>query len=380
MDFAYTEEQRMLGDTVHRFVDHEYPYETFRRMAKGASASNAGTWRQLAELGLLGVPFAQEVGGFGGGGVETMLVMEELGRGLVLEPYFETVVLGGTAVDLGAAPKLRGELLERIVAGDLKLALAHYEPRNRYGSSRVATSARRDGDAYVLDGAKGVVLAAPEADLMVVSARTGGAVDAVDGITLFLVERTAPGVRLDTYRTVDARSAAEVSLAGVRVAADRVLGEVGRGSALLSRVLDRGTAALCAEAVGVMAALHAATVEYTKTRQQFGVPIARFQVLQHRMVDMLISLDQARSMAMLAAMKCDAPDATERARAVSAAKYQVGKCGRYLGQQAIQLHGGMGMTDELVVGHWFKRLTAIDATLGDRDYHLDRFASLESAA
>jgi alkylation response protein AidB-like acyl-CoA dehydrogenase len=380
MDFAYTEEQRMLGDTVQRFVDHEYPYETYRRMAKGASPSSADTWRKLAELGLLGVPFESDVGGFGGGGVETMLVMEQLGRGLVLEPYFETVVLGGTAVDLGASAALRGELLARLIAGDLKLALAHYEPRTRYGASRVSTSARRDGDGYVVDGAKGVVLGAPEADLLVVSARTAGAIDAADGITLFLVERGAPGVTLEAYRTVDARSAAEVTLAGVRVGADRVLGEVDRGSALLSRVLDRANAALCAEAVGVMAALHAATVEYTKTRQQFGVPIARFQVLQHRMVDMLISLDQARSMAMLAAMKCDAVDPVERARAVSAAKFQIGKCGRYVGQQAIQLHGGMGMTDELVVGHWFKRLTAIDATLGDRDYHLQRFASLETAA
>ena len=343
-------------------------------MASESGYSEA-VWSRFAELGLLALPFDPELGGIGGGGVELMLVMEQLGHGLVVEPYLPTVVLGGTALEHGLRGTARAEAIGALAEGRLKLAWAHAEARGRYAETWVETTARRDGTGYVLDGKKAVVVHGAAADRLVVSARTSGAAADRDGITLFLVDRTAKGVRLLPYRTIDGQRAAEVTLERVNVGADAVLGEVGRGADLIARILDRGAAALCAEAVGAMTALQEATLEYLKTRQQFGQPIGRFQALQHRMVDMLINLEQARSLAILAAVKSDSEDARERARAVSAAKSGIGRYGRFLGQQAIQLHGGMGMTDELVVGHWFKRLTIIDALLGDQDHHLARFVA-----
>jgi len=375
MDFNYTQEQLLLQDSVEKFLDKNYSFENRREIIAARQGMSPAVWEGFASLGLLGLPIPLEYEGFGGGAVDTMIVMEALGRHLVVEPYLSTVVLGANAIVLGGTQSQRRILLPSIVNGSMKLAFAHWEPRARYALSQVETTARQEGGFWVINGRKSVVLHGAVSDLLIVSARTSGEAGDSHGISLFFVNPSEPGVSGRDYPTYDGMRAVEAEFTDVHVNTESLIGVLDRAYPLIELMVDRGIAALCAEAVGCMGALNTVTLEYLKTRQQFGVPIGRFQVLQHRMVDMLIQYEQAKSMACLAAVKVDSPDATERRRAVSAAKELIGRAGRYIGQQAIQLHGGMGMTDELNVGHYFKRLTAIDTTFGDCDHHLARFAA-----
>jgi pimeloyl-CoA dehydrogenase small subunit len=379
MDFDLSEEQRLLKESVERLIADRYEFETRKTYAREPEGWSRAMWAQYAELGLLGLPFAEEHGGFGGGPVETMIVMEAFGRGLVLEPFLATVVLGGGFLRLGGSEAQRAGLIPRIAEGKLRLAFAHTERQSRYDLAEVATTARRDGGGdggWILDGDKGVVLHGDVADKLIVTARVGGSRRDRDGIGLFLVDATAPGVSRRGYPTQDGLRAAEISFSGVRIGPDAAIGEPGAALPLVERVVDGAIAALCAEAVGAMTAMHEATVDYLKTRTQFGTPIGRFQALQHRAVDMLVALEQARSMAMFATMMADEPDATERRKAIAAAKVQIGRSVRFVGQEAIQLHGGIGMTMEYKVGHYFKRTTMINTMFGDADHHLRELARM----
>jgi pimeloyl-CoA dehydrogenase small subunit len=374
MDFDFTEEQRLLKESLDRLIADRYDFDQRKSYGQNPEGWSRALWRQLAELGLLGLPFAERFGGSDGGPVETMIVMEGLGQALALEPYLATVVLGGGFLRHGGNEAQQAALLPRIAAGDLTLAFAATERHSRYDLADIATTARRDGSGWILDGEKGVVLHGDSADRLIVTARIGGGQRERDGIALFLVDAAAEGVTRRGYPTQDGLRAAEVTLSRVRVADDMVLGEPGAALSLVERVVDEAIAALCAEAVGAMSAMHELTLDYLKTRQQFGRPIASFQVLQHRSVDMLIALEQARSMALYATMMADAADAAERHAALAAAKVQIGRSGRFIGQQAIQLHGGIGMTMEYKAGHYFKRVTMIDTIFGDADYHLRSLA------
>jgi len=372
MDFDLTDDQRLLKDSVDRLIADHYAFEQRKKYMAEPAGWSTSVWNQYAELGLLGLPFEEKLGGFGGGAVETMIVMEAFGCGLVLEPYFATVILGGSLLRRAGSDALRAALVPQIIAGKLKLAFAHIERQSRYDLADVATTARKDGDGYVLDGAKSVVLHGDCADKLLVTARVAGGRRDRDGIGLFLVDADAAGVTRRGYPTQDGLRAAELALSGVRVAADAVLSD--NALPAIEHVVDEAIAALCAEAVGTMQAMHETTLEYLKTRQQFGRPIGSFQVLQHRSVDMLVALEQARSMAMFAAVMAGEEDSTERRRAIAAAKVQIGRSGKHIGQEAIQLHGGIGMTMEYKVGHHFKRVTMIDMLFGDADAHLATLA------
>lgn len=376
MDFDYSEDQVLLQESVQRFVQNAYSFEQRRKVVATDDGYLAANWKQFAELGWLGMPFPEDFGGFGGTPVETMIVMEAFGTGLVTEPYFPTVVLGGGTILHGGSEAQKKEILPAVAEGDLKLALGFVERQSRYNLADVETKASKADGGWVLEGMKGVVFGAPAADKLIVSARTAGGARDADGITLFLVDKGAEGVRVRGYPTADGLRAGEVYLDKVKLPADAVVGAVDGGLPLLEQVIDYGIAALCAEAVGAMKHLNDMTLDYLKTREQFGQPIGRFQVLQHRMVDMFIAHEEAKSMAMMAAMRADEEDATERKKAMSAAKVQIGKSARYVGQQAIQLHGGIGMTEEYAAGHYFKRLTMIERALGDTDHHLKRFSEL----
>jgi pimeloyl-CoA dehydrogenase small subunit len=370
MDFDLTDEQRLLQDQVNRVIADEYEFERRKAYAKEAPGFSLERWAQFAELGLLGLPFDEALGGIGGTPVETMIVMEAFGRGLVVEPYLATVVLGGGLVRFAGSSAQQRALVPEIAAGRLRLAFAHTERQSRFDLADVATTARADGAGFVLDGHKGVVLHGDSADTLIVSARTGGGQRERDGISLFLVDRRAAGVAVQGYATVDGLRAAEITLRAVRLGSDALLGPRDHALPLIERAVDAAIAALAAEAVGAMAVAHELTIDYLKTRKQFGVPIGSFQALQHRAVDMLVALEQARSMASLATMVADSTDDAERRRTISAAKVQIGRSGRIVGQQAIQLHGGIGMTMESKVGHYFKRLAMIDTLFGDADHHL----------
>jgi pimeloyl-CoA dehydrogenase small subunit len=376
MDFTLNDEQRLLRESTERLLGEHYDFEARKRYAREANGFSEELWRRYAQLGLLALPFAESDGGIGAGPVETMIVMEAFGRALALEPYLATVVLGGSLVRLGANAATRAALIPMIASGELKLAFAHAERQARYDLSDVMTSARKDGTGFVLEGAKSLVLNGDAADKLVVSARLSGGQRDRDGVVLFLVDAAADGVMRRGYPTVDGLRAAEVTLSRVRVAADAVIGEPGDAFTLIERVVGGAIAALAAEAVGAMAAMHELTVDYLKTRKQFGVPIGNFQVLQHRAADMLIALEEARSLALLATMMVDERNATERRKAIAAAKVQIGRSGRIVGQGAIQLHGGIGMTMEYKVGHYFKRVTMIDSLFGDADHHLAALARM----
>ncbi len=376
MDFEFTDEQRLLKDSVERLMADRYGFEARQHVLREPAGWSAALWRNYAELGLLGLPFAERDGGIGGGPVETMIVMEAFGRALALEPFFATVVLGGGLLRRGGSDAMRAALVPRIAAGDLLLAFAHQERQSRYDLADVATSARRDGAGYVLDGEKSLVIHGDCAGKLIVSARLAGERRDRAGLALFLVDANAAGVSRRAYPTVDGLRAAEIALAGVRVPVDAAIGEPGNGYPLIAQVADAAIAALAAEAVGAMAAAHEITVDYLKTRKQFGVPIGSFQVLKHRAAEMLMAIEQARSMAIYATMMVDEPEPVERRKAIAAAKVQIGRAGRFVGQQAIQLHGGIGMTMEYKVGHYFKRLTAIDTLFGDADHHLAELARL----
>lgn len=371
MDFDLSPEQTQLKDGVERLIDSAYgSLEQRNAHAAGPLGFSEKVWAQFAEMGLTGIPFSEEEGGFGGGPVETLAVMEALGKGLALEPYFATVVLGGSAVRLGGTEALKTRIIPGIVEGTTRLALAVTEKQSRYDLFDVATTARPDGDGFLIDGAKSVVVNGDSAGQLVVSARTAGSRRDREGISLFLVPANAPGVAIRGYPTQDGGRAAEISLAQVRGGPDALIGRAGDGWPVLERVAEFAIAALAAEAVGIMAALHQMTIDYLRTRQQFGGPIAQFQVLQHRAVDMFIALEQARSMAFYAAMMVEHADAAERAAALSAVKVQINRSCRFVGQEAVQLHGGIGMTMEYLGAHYFKRLTMIESLFGDTPHHL----------
>jgi len=375
MDFSFSEEQQQLGDTLQRFVGREYGFDRRKAIKDTAAGWSREVWQALADIGVLAVNVPEAHGGLGCGPLDTLLVMNAFGAALLVEPYLSSAVIATRLVgDLGDAG-LRADLLPQLAAGEQIAVLAHFEPDSRFETRHLETTARANGDNYVIDGHKAVVLHAGAADVLLVSARTAGATDAADGISLFRVPRDTPGLTLREYPTLDGQRGAEVLLHGVSLPASARIGEAGAALPAIERALDVGLAALCAEAVGVMDALIAATAEYLKTRQQFGQPIGRFQALQHRMADMLLHLEQARSMSYLAAMRCTSEDLRERRRALSAAKVTIGQACRYIGQNAVQLHGGMGMSDELIVSHWFKRLAMIELTFGDTDTHLQRFIS-----
>jgi pimeloyl-CoA dehydrogenase small subunit len=376
MDFDLTDEQRLLKDSVDRLIADQYQFEQRKKYMGEPDGWSRAVWQQYAEIGLLGLPFAEAHGGFGGGAVETMIVMEAFGRGLVLEPYFASVILGGGLLRRAATPTQQQALLPQVAQGKLKLAFGHVERHSRYDLADVAATARQDGAVWVLDGAKNVVLHGDCADRLLVTARVSGDRRDRMGIGLFLIDPSAPGVSRRGYPTQDGLRAAEVTLSGVRVPADEVLGDPGNALPAIEHVVDEAIAALCAEAVGTMQEMHEATLEYLKTRQQFGRPIGQFQVLQHRSVDMLVALEQARSMAMFAAVMAGEENAVERRRAISAAKVQIGRSGKHIGQEAVQLHGGIGMTMEYKVGHYFKRMTMLDKLFGDADAHLEVLAKL----
>jgi pimeloyl-CoA dehydrogenase small subunit len=372
MDFDLTDDQRLLKDSVDRLIADQYSFEQRKKYAGEAGGWSQKAWAQIADLGLCGLPFEETLGGFGGGPVETMIVMEAFGRGLVLEPYFATVILGGGLLRRAGSDELKGALAPQVAAGKCKLAFAHVERHSRYDLNDVATTAEKQGGAWVLNGAKSVVIHGDSADKLFVTARIAGGQRDRDGIGLFLVDPASPGVARRGYPTQDGLRAAELTLTDAR--ADACLDE--NALPVVERVVDEAIAALCAEAVGTMQAMHDLTLEYLKTRQQFGRPIGQFQVLQHRSVDMLVALEQARSMAMFAAVMAAEDDPRERARSIAAAKIQIGKSGRHIGQEAIQLHGGIGMTTEYSVGHYFKRMTMIDQLYGDADRHLVTLARL----
>jgi pimeloyl-CoA dehydrogenase small subunit len=373
MDFDLSEDQRLLKDSVVRLIAEQYQFEQRRKYLREPAGFSTAMWDQITELGLLGLPFAETLGGFGGGAVETAIVMEAFGRGLVLEPYFATVILGGGLLRRAASASMLGALAPQVAAGKLKLAFAHVERHSRYDLADVSTTARKDGSGYILDGAKSVVIHGDTADRLFVTARVSGDRRRRDGVGLFLIDPSAPGVTRRGYPTQDGLRAAELTLTNARVTADDMVSD--NALPLIEHVIDEAIAALCAEAVGAMQSMQDLTLEYLKTRKQFGRAIGSFQVLQHRSVDMLVAVEQARSMAMFAAVMAEEENPIERRRAISAAKVQIGRSGRHVGQEAIQLHGGIGMTNEYAVGHYFKRVTMIDQLYGDADTHLSYLAA-----
>jgi pimeloyl-CoA dehydrogenase small subunit len=374
MDFDLSEEQRLLKESLDRLIGDRYAFEQRKSYAQNPEGWSREMWAQFAELGLLGLPFEERHGGSAGGPVETMIALETFGRALVLEPYLATVVLGGGFLRHGGSAEQCAALIPKIADGSLTFAFAHTERKSRYDLHDIETRVVRDGAGWVLDGEKGVVVHGDTADKLIVTARVGGGRRDRDGVAAFIVDGKATGVSRRGYPTQDGLRAAEITFSGVRVGPEGVLGEPGRALALIERVVDEAIAALCAEAVGAMAAMHELTLEYLKTRRQFGREIGSFQILQHRAVDMLIALEQARSMAMFATMMAADENAAERRNAIAAAKVQIGRSGKFIGQQAIQLHGGIGMTMEYKVGHYFKRVTMIDTMFGDADYHLRQLA------
>lgn len=371
MDFNYTPEQQQFKDALRRFIDKDYTFEHRNKIVHSDKGVSDEAWATLTELGMTALPVPEEQGGFNGSAVDMLVVMQELGRGLVVEPYFATI-LGAQFLKLAGGQEA---LLEQVAGGELKLAAALGEKQARHDLADIVTTAKANGDGYVINGTKTVVIHGGQADKLIVSARTGGNQRDTSGISLFVVPADAAGVSRRDYRTLDCQRAADITFDNVQVQPSALLGKEGAGWDILDAAVDYGATLLCAEAVGAMDALNAATLEYLKTRQQFGVPIGKFQVLQHRMAEMFMQTEQARSMATLAAVKVASVDVAERRRTVSAAKARVGQAMKYVGQQAVQLHGGMGVTNELPSAHHFKRLTMIELTLGDTDHHLARFAA-----
>lgn len=374
MDFRYSEEQLALQDTLQRLISRDYDFERRRSLARSPLGYSAEAWDRYAELGLLALPFPEEFGGIGGNGIDIMVVMEQVGQGLLLEPYWSTVVLCGGLIRDAASDSIKKALLPQIAAGKLQIALAAYESAGRYELAHVACTAHRSGSGWRLTGRKAVVLDAPSADYFLVSARSSGHVTDPKGISLFLVRRDDPGLTLFAYPTQSGGRAADLQLADVAVDSAAMIGVPEQALSIIERAVDVGLAALCSEASGIVTALNQATLSYLKTRKQFGVPIGTFQALQHRMAEMFIAAEQIRSMAIIAAIHCDTHDVAARRRTLSGAKAYVGQASRFVGQQAVQLHGAMGVVDDLIVGHYFKRLTMIGLTLGDADFHLGRFS------
>jgi pimeloyl-CoA dehydrogenase small subunit len=374
MDFSFTEEQTLLRNSVSKFLADNYKFEFFKKNSRTEPGWSPGTWKQFAELGLLAAPLPEEHGGLGGGALDTMVVMEEFGRNLVVEPYVQTVVVGGGFLGHGSNAQ-KAEWLPRIAAGETVIAFAFAEPQGRFNYADLVTTAKKQGSGFVLNGQKAVVLGGPWADTLIVTARTAGGQRDDKGVSVFLIDKKSKGIVTRDYPTIDGLRASEITFENVEVPATNAIGQLDNGRELVEQVTDAAIAAHAAEAVGAMKVLLDATVEYSKTRKQFGVPIGKFQALQHRMVDMFMNYEQSASIALMVTLKLD-ESTVERKKAASAAKVQIGKAGRFIGQNAVQIHGGMGMTDELNVGHYFKKLTMLDTLYGNVDHHLKRYASL----
>ncbi|MEQ8483098.1 MAG: acyl-CoA dehydrogenase family protein [Pseudomonadales bacterium] len=375
MNFELNDEQKLIQESVARFIQDNYDLESRRKLADQDPGFSKAHWASMAELGWLALPFAEADGGFGGNQIDVMVIMEQFGRGLVLEPYLASIVMGGGAVKRGASDALKADILPGVIDGSRQLAFAYAEPQSRFDLHDVTTTAKQDGDGYVLNGHKSMVLHAATATQIVVSARTSGGQTSTQGITLFLVDADAEGVKRDSFPTVDGLRASEIELKGVTVSADRVLGKVDGGYPLLQAVANDAILALAAEAVGAMEMLYKDTVAYTQERVQFDHPLSDFQVLQHRMVDMFMEYEQCKSLLYRATLEVANGDAETAQRTVHALKHLIGKSGIFIGENAVQLHGGMGMTEELAIGHYFKRMLVIDSQFGNADYHLERFAA-----
>ena len=375
MNFNFNEEQTLIQSQVSQFIQRDYEWEKRQSLVSSDLGFSKDNWNIFAELGWLGISISEKSGGFGGTAIETMILMEEFGKGLVLEPYLETIVLSAGIIDSCGTEKQKKEILDKVMSGDMHLALAFTEPQSRFNLSDVTTEAEQSGDFYIINGFKSVVMNGPSADALIVSARTSGNQSDSDGISLFLVDSKSTGVSSRNYPTVDGRRASEVTFENVKVSSHSLLGKRNTGFEELDNAVDLATLAICAEAVGAMEILYKTTVEYTKTRKQFGQAIGKFQVLQHRMVDMFMEYEQCKSLLYMATIK-KVEDASDSKKSVSGLKYQIGKASKFIGQQAIQLHGGMGVTDELNVGHFFKRLTTIGTIFGNADYHLKRYSQL----
>lgn len=373
MDIQFTEEQELLRSSIQRFLREQYHFDERRKIVSTDEGWSRRHWKSFAELGLCAAPFQESSGGLGGGPLATMIVMQEFGRNLVVEPYFETVVLAGGLIEDVASPEQREAFLPSIMEGEAIWALAWAEGRSRYDFNNVTTTARRQGDNFVLSGTKAAVVGAPWADKLIVSARTSCGPHDRDGVSLFIVDRHSGNLHLQSFKTVDGRRAAELALMNVEVPASQLLGREGEGVAALEACRERAIAALCAEAVGAMSVLNSATLDYSKTRKQFGVALGTFQVLQHRMVDMFIALEEAVSLTQHLNLSLAARE-PNGSKLASGAKSKVGYAARFVAEQAVQLHGGMGMSDELNVGHYFKRISSINIQFGDPTYHLMRYA------
>jgi alkylation response protein AidB-like acyl-CoA dehydrogenase len=373
MDIQLTEEQELLRSSIQRFLREQYDFDERRKIVATDEGWSRRHWKSFAELGLCAAPFQESSGGLGGGSLATMIVMQEFGRNLVVEPYFETVVLAGGLIEDVASPEQREALLPKIMEGEAIWTLAWAEGRSRYDFNNVTTTARRQGDKFVLSGTKAAVVGAPWADKLIVSARTSGGPRDRDGVSLFVVDRHSANLHLQGFKTIDGRRAAELTLMNVEVPAGQLLGREGGGVAALEACRDRAIAALCAEAVGAMSVLNSATLEYSKTRKQFGVALGTFQVLQHRMVDMFIALEEAISLTQHLNLSLAARE-PNGSKLASGAKSKVGYAAKFVAEQAVQLHGGMGMSDELNVGHYFKRISSLNVQFGDPTYHLMRYA------
>jgi alkylation response protein AidB-like acyl-CoA dehydrogenase len=373
MDFSLSEEQSMLADSVGKYMANDYDFETRQNYAGSKLGYSQEAWQTFVELGWTAVPFNEADGGFDGGLIELMLMMQHFGRGLLVEPYLANIILSGGVLKHAANDAQKERWLQPLIAGELQASLAFVEPQSRYEIGNVVTSAKPDADNWLLNGNKGVVLHGGSADLIIVPARTSGKQSDQDGITLFGIDADSPGVTRNSYATVDGLQAAEIRFENVHVEATSVIGDIGRGFDLLDRVIDEATLAVCSEATGIMRIMTEKTVEYSKSRVQFGVPISSFQSLQHRMVDMLTTCEQSYSL-LLWALMVNEERGPEAKRAVSSIKYMIGTAGQKLGEEAVQIHGAMGMTWELDIAHYFKRLTAINQMFGSADWHLDQLA------
>ena len=376
MDIQFTEEQELLRSSVQRLLRDQYDFDARRKIVASEEGFSRKRWEAFAELGLLAAPFSEEVGGLGGGSLSTMIIMQEFGRHLVVEPFVETIVVAGSLIEQTGSEKQKRAFLPDIIAGKKIWALAWTEKASRFDLAKVTTTAHREGKDYVLTGEKSAVIAAPWADYLIVSARASGQRHDRGGVSLFVVDRRAANLHLQSFKTIDGRRAAQISLGGVR---GQLLGKEGEGVAALEACRDHAIGALCAEAVGAMGELNSVTLEYSKTRKQFGTTIGSFQVLQHRMVDMFIAHQEALSLMQHLNLSLSADDAG-LSRLASGAKSKIGYAGRFIADQAVQLHGGMGMTDELNVGHFFKRISSINIQFGDPAYHVLRYAQLDAAA
>lgn len=378
MNFEYTDEQNMLRESIAKWAAGQYDFDK-RRAALASEDAWRTNWATFAEMGLLAAPLPEDFGGLGGGPIDVSVVVEELGKALVVEPYVPTAVIAANALKHAGSAAQKEEHLGAIASGERIFAFAQAEPKSRWSLHDVSTSAKKDGSGFVISGHKGVVLGAPQADHFLVTARTGGAQRDAKGISLFIVPKSAKGVTARDYPTLDGTRASEVYFENVSVGAGNLIGAAGEALPLVKRIVDEANAAYCSEAVGCMRMMTSLTQEYAKTRKQFGRAIGEFQVIQHRLVDMFIATEESVSMALLATLKLDASD-FEREKAVAGAKVSIGRASRFVGQAAVQIHGGMGVTDEMRVGHYFKRVTMIDATFGNVDHHLRRYTELTAKA